>query len=101
MGYNDQRAPDPALSDNGRQQVRQLPEHPALAALVRSRRAVDIYSSPLQRAIETAAPLHQVFESPIRLRPDLAEIGGMHSSADEKTLRGKSPSELSKHYPQL
>merc|ERR1711971_828127 len=103
--YNRARASDPALSCLGQEQVEKLPEHPALAPLVLSGRPVDIYASPLRRAIETAAPLQRILpNSPaIRLRADLSEIGGMHCHTEEgdKVNPGKTPEELLASYPHL
>ena len=75
--YNLARSSDPVLSAVGQDQVERLPGHPALASLLRSGRPVDVYASPLRRAIETAAPLQKVLlNAPvIRLRADLSEIG--------------------------
>lgn len=100
--YESIRAADPVLSELGREQVQRLPEHPALAPLLRSGRPVALYASPLQRAIETAAGLHLALPGrpPIRLRGDLSEIGGLRSASGEH-LPGMKPGELKAAFPGL
>eukprot|EP00959_Pyramimonas_sp_CCMP1952_P140930 2949786-Pyramimonas_sp.AAC.1 len=55
-----ERDPDPSLSELGQEQVAALQRHPGLQKLLSSRRPVVMYSSPLRRAIETAAALQEV-----------------------------------------
>ncbi len=59
--------PDSGLSDLGRHQAAQVAHRLAAAGL----RAV--YSSPLRRAVETALPLAEQLDLPIRVRPDIVE----------------------------
>lgn len=75
--YNRRRSPDSKLSALGRDQVLRLSSHPVLAPLFEPGVAVDLYSSPLARAIQTGAALQQALPErpPIRLRPDLMELG--------------------------
>lgn len=64
-----QRQPgDPGLSDVGKAQARQVAAH------LRGRQALrDIYSSPLRRAEETAAPLAGALAISVRVDPRLRE----------------------------
>ncbi|MBX3394036.1 MAG: histidine phosphatase family protein [Phycisphaerae bacterium] len=56
------------LSPLGRQQAT------ALCERIRSQRLSAIYCSPFARCIETAAPIAEALDMPIRIRPDLAEF---------------------------
>eukprot|EP00421_Protoceratium_reticulatum_P036242 CAMPEP_0168463282 /NCGR_PEP_ID=MMETSP0228-20121227/54974_1 /TAXON_ID=133427 /ORGANISM="Protoceratium reticulatum, Strain CCCM 535 (=CCMP 1889)" /LENGTH=69 /DNA_ID=CAMNT_0008478731 /DNA_START=49 /DNA_END=255 /DNA_ORIENTATION=+ len=53
--YQRARSSDAGLSPAGREQVRRVVQHPALVRLFsQSQPPVDVYCSPLRRAIETA-----------------------------------------------
>lgn len=56
------------LNDNGRQQAE------AIVDRLKSVKLDAIYSSPLERAMETAAPLARARRLPIVKRPDLGEV---------------------------
>jgi probable phosphoglycerate mutase len=56
------------LNQNGQQQAQ------ALAELLKSAPIKAIYSSPLERAMETAAPLAQALGLPVQPRPGLIEV---------------------------
>jgi len=103
--YNLVRGDDPGLSPLGLSQCLALPTHPALVGLLKSGRPVDIYSSPLRRAIETAAPLQKALAAatPIRLIPELCEIGGLRTPTanGDQLLPGKKPAELQASFPDL
>ena len=62
------RLPGVHLNDKGRQQADQLVRALCLAPLKA------IYSSPLERAVETAQPLARVLGLDIQLRPDLMDL---------------------------
>lgn len=96
------RSEDAVLSELGKEQVRRLPEHPALASLLKSGRPVRIYTSPLRRAIETAGPLQKALPGApiIALRSDLAEIGGLRTNAGDD-VPGLTPAELSAAFQNL
>jgi broad specificity phosphatase PhoE len=71
------RLPDIHLNKRGREQAAALAES-LKAAPIRA-----IYSSPLERAVETAGPLAQALGLPIQLRPalldtDVGQWQGMH-----------------------
>ena len=59
---------DPALSDTGRKQARQV------AAMLAAERIDAIYSSPLRRAVETAEPLAQALGLQPAICDDIAEF---------------------------
>mmetsp|Transcript_74963 Transcript_74963/g.223359 ORF Transcript_74963/g.223359 Transcript_74963/m.223359 type:complete len:320 (-) Transcript_74963:67-1026(-) len=105
--YERVRSSDPLLSALGREQVQKVTRHPALAKLFgKGKPPVDIYSSPLLRAIETAAPLQRALPGspPIRVRPELAEIGGLRRVLEDgsvEVLPGMSPQELRERFPDL
>ena len=61
------RLPDVHLNERGRQQAQVVAEKLALAPIKA------IYSSPLERAAETAAPLAEKLGLPVTLRPGLLE----------------------------
>ena len=60
--------PDPPLSDAGREQAR------AVAAQFTGMSPLPIFSSPLRRARETAQPLADAWEEPVRIESAFAEI---------------------------
>jgi probable phosphomutase (TIGR03848 family) len=73
------RLPDIHLNQRGREQAA------ALAETLKAYPIKAIYSSPLERAVETAGPLAQALGLPIQLRPglqdsDVGEWQGMHLS---------------------
>jgi probable phosphomutase (TIGR03848 family) len=61
------RLPGVSLNDKGRQQALAIAEKLATAPLKA------IYSSPLERAVETAEPLAKAFNLPVLTRPGLIE----------------------------
>lgn len=61
------RLPGVHLNETGRQQAQQLAEHLAKTPLKA------VYSSPLERALETALPLAQARALEVYIRPDLIE----------------------------
>lgn len=71
------RLPGVHLNDKGRQQAESLAEHLAKAPIKA------IYSSPLERALETAQPLAKRLGLDIQIRPGLIEV-------DYGQLAGKS-----------
>lgn len=77
---------DPGLDDVGRAQAEAVAEE--LAA--RFEAPVPIYSSPLKRAQETAAPLARRWESEVILEPPVAEIPSPTEDLRERArwLRG-------------
>jgi len=102
-----ERDPDPKLSELGREQVSALHRHLALKALFSSHKPVLLYSSPLRRAIETAAALQKVLlgDNEIILKPSLCEGGGLYTTCAEdgtnSALPGGSPTELEHAYPNI
>lgn len=62
------RAPGVSLNDRGRQQAQVLAEALTDAPLQA------VYSSPLERAVETAQPLAQAHNLPVTIRPALLEV---------------------------
>lgn len=63
------RLPDVHLNDRGKQQALQLAEALCTAPIKA------IFSSPLERAVETAQPLAQRLGLPVQLAPGLIELG--------------------------
>jgi probable phosphomutase (TIGR03848 family) len=63
------RAPGLHLSDEGKRQARATAER--LSGL--KRKPVAIYSSPLERAAETAEPISELLELPVQIEPGLLE----------------------------
>jgi broad specificity phosphatase PhoE len=78
------RAPGLHLSDDGRKQAQATAER--IAAI--KRRPVAIYSSPLERAVETAQPLSDLLGLPVQIEPGLVECDfGEWTGAELKNLR--------------
>ncbi|MGO9340906.1 MAG: histidine phosphatase family protein [Acidimicrobiales bacterium] len=77
-------APGLHLSDDGRKQAQATAER--IAAI--KRRPVAIYSSPLERAMETAQPLSDLLGLPVQMDPGLIECDfGEWTGAELKNLR--------------
>ncbi len=79
------RRPDVHLNQHGREQALALAEvlcHAPIKA---------IYSSPLERAVETAQPLAQALNLPVQVRPGLVEIdfGGWVGKTPKQMARMK------------
>jgi probable phosphoglycerate mutase len=78
------RAPGLHLSDEGRKQARATAER--IAGI--KRRPVALYSSPLERAVETAQPLSELLGLPVQVEPGLVECDfGEWTGAELKNLR--------------
>jgi broad specificity phosphatase PhoE len=60
---------DEPLDDVGREQAR------VLAAELATERIDLVYSSPLSRALDTARPIAETHDAPLRIREELKEIG--------------------------
>ena len=60
-------AADPELSPNGHAQARKMADY------LKSEPISAIYSSPMRRAAQTAAPLSELFDLPIELVDGVAE----------------------------
>ena len=73
------RLPDVHLNDRGKQQAQQLAEALCKAPLKA------IYSSPLERAVETAEPLAAALGLPVQIAPGLIELG--YGDWQGKTLK--------------
>lgn len=73
------RLPNVHLNDKGKQQAQKLAEVLCKAPLKA------LYSSPLERAVETAEPLAQMLELPILPAPGLIELG--YGEWQGKTLK--------------
>jgi probable phosphomutase (TIGR03848 family) len=76
------RIPGVHLNEKGRQQAQALGEKLAGAAIKA------VYSSPLERAIETAQPIAQALNQEVIIRPDLIEMD--FGEWQEKKLKGLS-----------
>ena len=74
------RAVDPGLTPRGQQQAR------ALAAFLADKHIARIYSSPLQRAHQTALAIEQTTGAPIEVREELREldIGVLEGRSDDE-----------------
>jgi len=108
--YNRRRAADPKLSATGYEQVQSLEMHAALQPLfqkiLKPGVSIDLYSSPLRRAIETAAPLQAFLPGNpvIRVRPDLTEVGGLRCANAEGEVQrfpGLNAEQITAEYPSL
>ena len=77
------RMPDVHLNDKGKSQAQEL------VGRLRNVKLNAIYSSPLERTIETAAPLSRAREIPIQISEGLSEI-------DFGTWEGKTLKQLSR-----
>lgn len=105
--YEKARSSDPPLSALGHEQVRRVARHPALAKLFGpGKPPVDLYASPLVRAVETAAQLQCTLPGtpPIRLRAELTEVGGLREALEDGghlVLPGMTPDELQQRFPDL
>ena len=78
------RAPGLHLSDEGRKQARATAERIAVI----KRGPVALYSSPLERAVETAQPLSELLGLPVQVEPGRVECDfGEGTGAELKNLR--------------
>jgi probable phosphomutase (TIGR03848 family) len=76
------RTPGVHLNERGQQQAKELAEALAHAPIKK------IYSSPMERAVETAAPLAEKLGQEISIRPGLIEAGiGEWTGMELKTVR--------------
>jgi probable phosphomutase (TIGR03848 family) len=73
------RLPEVHLNEKGRQQAQQLAQALAKAPIKA------IYSSPLERAVETAEPLAQLLELPVQIAPGIIELA--YGDWEGKTLK--------------
>ncbi len=88
------RTPGVHLNDRGREQARQLAER--LAGLPISA----VYSSPLERCMETAAPLAQALGLPVQPEPGVLEVDyGEWQGGDLKELAKQPEWRLVQVYP--
>ncbi len=79
---------DPPLTELGREQAQRLADH------LRSYSAQAIYSSPLQRAVETARPIAASLNLSLQIEPSLIEL-------DAGELDGLSGQEMRERYPEF
>lgn len=77
------RVSDPGLTEVGEQQAA------ALAAWFASHPVDFLYCSPFLRALETARPLAEIKQLPVRVRADLFELGGCYSGHEVGKKRGE------------
>ncbi|KAK3254249.1 hypothetical protein CYMTET_36532 [Cymbomonas tetramitiformis] len=105
LRFRQARSADPKLSALGQEQVRNLSQHPALEDIFGSDVNVEILSSPLTRAIETAHPIQKIFpRSPIRLMPSLVEGGGLYQTSFDGTntgMPGRNRAEFQNEFPHI
>ncbi len=88
------RTPDVHLNEKGRQQAADL------APLLAKQPIAAIYSSPLERCIETAQPLAQALNQTIFTEPDLLEVDyGEWRGANLKELAKLSEWQMVQHFP--
>ncbi len=73
------RLPGVHLNKKGIEQAQQI------ADVLRNAPIKAIYSSPLERAMETAEPLSKIFDLPIQIAPDLVELA--YGDWEGKTLK--------------
>lgn len=77
------RVSDPGLTEVGEQQAT------ALAAWFASHPVDFLYCSPFLRALETARPLAEIKQLPVRVRADIFELGGCYSGHEVGKKRGE------------
>ncbi|MEM7062831.1 MAG: histidine phosphatase family protein [Cyanobacteria bacterium P01_B01_bin.77] len=82
-----------ALSARGQWQTQQLAAY-FKEQIKKQRPPTHIYSSPLQRAVETARPLETVTGCPLQLAPELQEL-------HQGIFQGLTWSEANRRYPRL
>jgi len=88
------RTPEVHLNEKGRQQAANL------APLLAKQPIAAIYSSPLERCIETAQPLAQVLNQTIFTEPDLLEVDyGEWRGAHLKELSKLPEWQMVQHFP--
>lgn len=94
-----QRVPDPALTDLGELQARQLAQHYA------SLDNIDhVVVSPFRRTLQTAQPLLAVHSMRASIWPDIYEVGGCFSGHETGKLAGQpgmSKKEISREFPEF
>ncbi len=88
------RAPEVHLNDKGREQAQ------ALAAMLAKQPISAVYSSPLERCVETAQPLANVLGLPVCQEPGLLEVDyGEWMGAELKELNKLSDWSKVQHFP--
>lgn len=90
------RIADPGLTPTGEQQAH------ALAAWFEQRAIASLFCSPFLRSLETARPLAERKQLPVRVRSNLFEMGGCYSGHEvgqERGEPGMGRSQLSLAYP--
>lgn len=78
-GHDEAREPDTRLTPLGEQQAAALAGYATEPGL--PWRPNHLYASAMTRAIQTAAPLADALDLPLRLHPDLHELGGPYGYA--------------------
>lgn len=112
-GHWNGRDTDPELTERGQAQAGRLAEHVAAANgetprhdfVNRSKFGfTHLYSSPMVRAVATAAPLSAALSLPLLVWEDLHEVGGIFAIDEETGERfgrpGKTRAELTVRFPQ-
>ncbi|MBX3013856.1 MAG: MSMEG_4193 family putative phosphomutase [Caldilineaceae bacterium] len=88
------RSPAVHLNEKGRQQAEEL------AQFLQQQPIAAIYSSPLERCVETAQPLGQVLNLPVRIEPDVVEVDyGEWQAGHLKELAKLPEWQMVQHYP--
>ncbi len=88
------RMPGVHLNERGREQAARI------AQLLRAQPISAIYSSPLERCVETAAPLAEALDLPIQEEPGLLEVDfGDWEGGDLKELSKRTEWSLVQVYP--
>jgi 2,3-bisphosphoglycerate-dependent phosphoglycerate mutase len=96
-GY--QESPDPALTEIGHEQARLLAEFLKRNQTVRDENVwniqnrygfglTHIYTSMMERAVYTAAPIAQALDIPLIVWKDIFEEGGIYSRGDQTNVLG-------------
>ncbi|KAK9172264.1 Histidine phosphatase superfamily (branch 1) family protein [Cryptosporidium meleagridis] len=119
--YNDERVPDPRLTELGRIQAEKTGLYLASESVkVWKQEREDqksmnlanptfkaIYCSPMQRSLETANEIQKILSIPVFVNPDLCEVGGVfkgrrhvYSPRESKEVcSGKKRSEIMEEFP--
>lgn len=119
--YNDDRVPDPRLTELGCRQAEKTGMYLASEKVkvwkqeredqksmnLESPNFKAIYCSPMQRSLETADKIQKILDIPVFVNPDLCEVGGVfrgkrhvYSPKESKEVcNGKKRSEIEKEFP--
>ncbi|KAH8582249.1 phosphoglycerate mutase family [Cryptosporidium sp. chipmunk genotype I] len=119
--YNEDRVPDPMLTELGRRQAEKTGLYLASESVkvwkqeredqksmsLANPRFKAIYCSPMQRSLETASEIQKILGIPVFVNPDLCEVGGVFKGRrhvqspgeSREVCNGKKRSEIMDEFP--